>query len=108
MNKFKHTIYLLFIALAVVSCKSGGDSLFTSSSKKGPNIQVDNGSGNGKSKSKNYLHSTSRKKIKGKRGSPFSSSKARYGKTVNTKTNKKDKKGEASGGRKSGKGRKKN
>lgn len=108
MNKLKHTIYLLFIAFAVISCKSGGDSLFTSSSKKGPNIDVDNGSGAGKSKSKNYQHSTSKKKIKGKKSSPFSSSKARYGKTVNVKTNKQDKSGEASGGRKSGKGRKKN
>jgi hypothetical protein len=108
VSVLKHILYLLVFIIALASCKSSGDPLFTSSSKKGPNIQVDNGQGNGKSKSKNYIHSTSKKKIKGKRGSPFSSSKSRYGKIINVKSNKQGKKGEATGGRKSGKGRKKN
>lgn len=105
MNKF--TLFISILLLSIFfSCKSGGDSLFTSSSKKGPNVEVDNGGGG--AKGKNYLHSTGKKKIKGKKGSVFSSSKSRYGKIVNVKSNSKDsKKGEASGGRKSGKGRKK-
>ncbi len=105
MNKLILSLYIL-ILLILFSCKSSGDALFTSSSKKGPNVEVDNGGGG--AKGKNYQHSTGKKKIKGKKGSVFSSSKSRYGKIVNVKTSGKDaKKGEASGGRKSGKGRKK-
>lgn len=105
MNKFNLTLYIL-LAIALFSCKSGGDSLFTSSSKKGPNVAVDNAGGG--AKGKNYQHATGKKKVKIKGHTPFSSSKARYGKIVNVKSNNKEgKKGEASGGRKSGKGRKK-
>ena len=107
LNKLNITFYtLLIIALGLFSCKSGGDSLFTSSSKKGPNVAVDNGGGG--AKGKNYQHATGRKKVKISGFTPFSSTKTRYGKIVNVKSNNKEsKKGEASGGRKSGKGRKK-
>lgn len=105
MNKFNISL-ILVLSLSFFSCKSKGDALFTSSSNKGANVAVDNGGGG--AKGDNYQHATGRKKVKIKGYTPFSSTKARYGKIVNVKSNSKEsKKGEASGGRKSGKGRKK-
>lgn len=93
--------------------KSGGkggttrDS-FSGKSKKGPNIYSSKPPRT-KSKSKLYTHSVSRKKLKKSRGSSFSSKKRRY-KMINAKPKGKGDSapGGSSGGRKSGKGRKKN
>ena len=108
----KHLIYLL-IGLFVI-CSTANDSFgqrkkdaFSGKSKKGPNIYSSKGPRT-KSRSKLYGHSISKKKLKKKNKSVFSSSKRRYKSTVNSKPSKGDKGGKsASGGRKSGKGRKK-
>ena len=108
----KHLIYIL-IGLFIF-CLTAGDSFgqkkrdaFSGKSKKGPNIYSSKGPRT-KSRSKLYGHSISKKKLKKKNKSVFSSSKRRYKSTVNSKPNKGDKGGKsASGGRKSGKGRKK-
>ena len=85
---------------------SGGTKdAFTGKSKKGPNI-YSSGS-RSKNKSKAYQASTSRKKLRKKNKSVFSSKKRRY-KFVNSKPPKEDQGAKSSkGGRKSGKGRKK-
>ena len=96
---------LVFIFLCS-SCGSGQRSLFKSQSKKGPNIYSSKPP-RSNSRSKLYGHSVSRKKIKGKKGSVFSKKK-RYKSTVNSKSSKGDKGAKSSsGGRKSGKGKKK-
>lgn len=81
---------------------------FSGKSKKGPNIYSSKPPRT-KSKSKLYSHSVSRKKLRKKRGSSFSSKKRRY-KMINAKPKGKGSSapGGSSGGRKSGKGRKKN
>lgn len=96
-----------FISFGLGSCKSGSP-LFKSASKKGPNIYSSKPPLT-KSRSKLYAHSISRKKIKGKKRPLFSSKKKRYKATVaGPKGSGKDKGAkESSGGRKSGKGRKK-
>lgn len=83
-----------------------GDS-FARKSKKGPNIQSSKPPRT-KSRSKLYTHSVSKKRLKKKRGGSFSSKKRRY-KMVNAKPKGKGSSapGGSSGGRKSGKGRKK-
>ncbi len=81
---------------------------FSGKSKKGPNVYSPNGPGT-KSKSNYYKYSTSKKKSKrGKKQAVFSSKKKRYKSTVTTPGGSKDKGAKtSSGGRKSGKGRKK-
>ncbi len=83
-----------------------GDS-FSGKSKKGPNIYSSKPPRT-KSRSKLYGHSISKKKLRRKNKSVFSSTKRRY-KSVNTKPKSKGDKGAnpSTGGRKSGKGRKK-
>jgi hypothetical protein len=119
----KHLIYIL-IGLFVL-CSSANKSYgqfwkkkgqtsrkkgdaFAGKSKKGPNIYSSKPPRT-KSRSKLYGHSISRKKAKNKNKSMFSSSKRRYKSTINSKSKGKGDKGApgASGGRKSGKGRKK-
>lgn len=91
------------------SGSSGGGrrDAFAGKSKKGPNIKSSKPPRT-KSRSKLYAHSISRKKIKGRSGSSFSSKKRRY-KMVNAKPKGKGSSAPSgsSGGRKSGKGRKK-
>ena len=120
----KHLVYIL-IGLFVL-CSTANNShgqfwkkksatsakkrdAFAGKSKKGPNIYSSRGPRT-KSRSKLYGHSISKKKLKTKNKSVFSSSKRRY-KSVNAKPGKgsKGSKGSksATGGRKSGKGRKK-
>ena len=108
----KHIIYIL-IGLFVL-CFSANDifgqkrkDAFSGKSKKGPNIYSSKAPRT-KSRSKLYGHSVSKKKLKKKNKSVFSSSKSRY-KSVNSKAKGKGNKGarSSSGGRKSGKGRKK-
>ncbi len=98
--------FILFIPFFISSCRSGSP-LFKSQSKKGPNIYSSNPPMT-KSRGKLYVHSISKKKIKGKKKSLFSSKKKRYKSTVSGPKGTKDKGAkESSGGRKSGKGRKK-
>ncbi|PCJ26184.1 MAG: hypothetical protein COA97_06460 [Flavobacteriales bacterium] len=80
---------------------------FSGKSKKGPNIYSSKPP-RGKSRSKLYGHSISKKRLKKKNKSVFSSTKRRY-KSLNSKPKGKGDKGakSSSGGRKSGKGRKK-
>jgi hypothetical protein len=93
--------------------KSGGSAggkkrdAFAGKSKKGPNIYSSKPPRT-KSKSKLYAHSVSKKRLKKGHGSTFSSKKRRY-KMVNSKPKGKGDSGakSSSGGRKSGKGRKK-
>lgn len=97
-------------ASATKKSSSGGRSkrdAFAGKSKKGPNIKSSKPPRT-KSRSKLYAHSVSRKKIKGRSGSGFSSKKRRY-KMVNAKPKGKGSSAPSgsSGGRKSGKGRKK-
>ena len=97
---------LIFVFL-LSSCGGGGSSLFKSQSKKGPNIYSSKPPRT-KSRSKLYGHSISKKKIKGKKGSVFSSKKKKYGSFTSGSNGGKDKGDKSSkGGRKSGKGRKK-
>lgn len=88
---------------------SGGNTKdsFSGKSKKGPNVYSSKPPRT-KSKSKLYSHSVSKKRLKKNNGSGFSSSKRRY-KSVNTKPKGKGTvaPNSSSGGRKSGKGRKK-
>jgi len=118
----KHLIYILigfFVLCSTASSSYGqssrrkrtttiykGDS-FSGKSKKGPNIHSSKGPRT-KSRSKLYSHSISKKKLKNKNRSVFSSKKRRY-KSLNAKPKGKGDKGakSATGGRKSGKGRKK-
>lgn len=80
---------------------------FRGKNKKGPNINSP-GSPKSKSKSKMYQHSVSKKPVKIKHNSEFSSSKRRYkSATAKPKNSGKDGSQTSSGGRKSGKGRKK-
>ena len=91
---------------SLTSCGKGGGSLFTSESKKGPNIYSSKGT-RSKSRTKRYGHSISKKKSK-RKNAIFSSKKKRYGSTVGGSKGGKEKAGKSSsGGRKSGKGRKK-
>ncbi|MBL4594849.1 MAG: hypothetical protein JKX68_13705 [Flavobacteriales bacterium] len=108
----KHLIYIL-IGLFVL-CSTANSSYgqkkkdsFARKSKKGPNVYSSKPPRT-KSRSKLYGHSISRKRLKSKNKSVFSSKKRRY-KSVSTKAKGKGDKGakSASGGRKSGKGRKK-
>ncbi|PCI94378.1 MAG: hypothetical protein COB15_14385 [Flavobacteriales bacterium] len=116
----KHLIYILIGLFVLCSTannsygqfwkKKGGSSkkdAFSGKSKKGPNIYSSKPP-RGKSRSKLYGHSVSKKRLKKKSGPGFSSTKGRYKSTVNSKP-KKGGKGTSgsSGGRKSGKGRKK-
>jgi hypothetical protein len=109
----KHLIYILiglfvFCASATVSFgqnKRKKDA-FTSKSKKGPNIYSSKPP-KGNSKSKLYGHSISKKKTRKRKSSIFSSTRKKY-KTANVKSSKGSRSaGSSSGGRKSGKGRKK-
>ncbi len=115
----KHLIYILigfFVLCSTASSSYGqkgrvvtiykGDS-FSAKSKKGPNIHSSKGPRT-KSRSKLYSHSISKKKLKNKNRSVFSSKKRRY-KSLNAKPKGKGDKGtkSATTGRKSGKGRKK-
>jgi len=82
---------------------------FSGKSKRGPNIYSSNGPST-KSKSNYYRYSTSKKKLKkGKKKPVFSSKKRRYKSTVTGPSGGGKDKGAktSSGGRKSGKGRKK-
>ena len=108
----KHLIYII-IALFII-CSTAASSFgqkrkrdaFSGKSKKGPNIYSSKPP-RGKSRSKLYGHSISKKKLKRKNKSVFSSKKRKY-KSVNAKPSKGDKGAPgSSGGRKSGKGRKK-
>ncbi len=117
----KHLIYILISLFVLcstanvsygqrkgaVSTKGRKGDAFSGKSKKGPNIYSSKGPRT-KSRSKLYGHSISKKKLKKKNKSVFSSSKRRY-KSVNSKPKGKGDKGSksATGGRKSGKGRKK-
>lgn len=89
------------------SGSSGTRDSFKGKNKKGPNIKSP-GSPRSKSKSKLYIHSTSKKPVKLKNNSEFSSTKRRYkSATAKPKNSEKDGSSTSSGGRKSGKGRKK-
>ena len=109
----KHLIYIivgLFILCATATSSFGqkkkNRDAFSGKSKKGPNIYSSKPP-RGKSKSKLYGHSISKKKMRKKNKSVFSSTKRKY-KSVNAKPSKGDKGAPgSSGGRKSGKGRKK-
>ncbi len=80
---------------------------FSGKSKKGPNIKSTK-KPRTKSKSKLYQHSISRKPVKLKNNSVFSSKKRRYkSATAKPKGSDKNSSKTSSGGRKSGKGRKK-
>jgi len=80
---------------------------FSGKSKKGPNIKSSK-KPRTKSKSKLYQHSISRKPVKFKNQSVFSSKKRRYkSATAKPKSSDKNSAKTSSGGRKSGKGRKK-
>ncbi|MCB0380083.1 MAG: hypothetical protein KDD29_06575 [Flavobacteriales bacterium] len=81
---------------------------FSGKNKKGPNI-TSTKKPRTKSKAKLYSHSISKKPVKLKNQSVFSSKKRRY-KSAVAKPKSKDKNsaGSSGGGRKSGKGRKKN
>lgn len=80
---------------------------FSGKSKKGPNIKSSK-KPRTKSKAKLYQHSVSKKPIKLKHNSVFSSKKRRYkSATAKPKSSDKNKAKTSSGGRKSGKGRKK-
>jgi len=110
LRRYKISLFRIFLVLLVSccfnACKSGSP-LFTSSSKKGPNIYSSKPPLT-KSRSKLYVHSISKKRIKGKKRPIFSSKKKRYKSTVSGPKGSKDKGAkESSGGRKSGKGRKK-
>jgi hypothetical protein len=92
--------------LFLLSSCGGGDSLFRSESKKGPNIYSSKGP-KSKSRTKRYSHSISKKKAK-RKNAVFSATKKRYGSSVSGAKGGKEKGGKSSsGGRKSGKGRKK-
>jgi hypothetical protein len=109
----KHLIYLL-IGLLVL-CSSATSSFgqnkknkdaFSGKSKKGPNVYSSKPPKGG-SKGKLYNHSISKKKTRKNNNSVFSSSKRKY-KSINSKPSKGDNSAPgSSGGRKSGKGRKK-
>ena len=98
---------------STVSAKNGTSSApknrdaFAGKSKKGPNIYSSRPPRT-KSRSKLYVHSISKKKLKKNNKAVFSSTKRRY-KSVNAKPKGKGDQGakSSSGGRKSGKGRKK-
>lgn len=80
---------------------------FSGKSKKGPNI-TSTKKPRTKSKAKLYQHSVSKKPVKLKNQSVFSSKKRRYkSATAKPKSSDKNKGSTSSGGRKSGKGRKK-
>ncbi|MCC7332531.1 MAG: hypothetical protein IT232_07985 [Flavobacteriales bacterium] len=87
---------------------SGTTDSFKGKNKKGPNVNSP-GSPGSKSKSKQYMHATSKKDVKLKnKNSEFSSTKRRYkSTTARPKNSEKDGASTSSGGRKSGKGRKK-
>ena len=117
----KHLIYIL-IGLFII-CSTANDSYgqffkkkgtssanrrdaFSGKSKKGPNIYSSKGPKT-KSRSKLYGHSISKKRLKTKNNSVFSSRKRRYKSAIPSKPKvDKGSKG-SSGARKSGKGRKK-
>jgi hypothetical protein len=109
----KHLIYIiigLFILCTTATSSFGqkrkNRDAFSGKSKKGPNIYSSKPP-RGKSKSKLYGHSISKKKGRKKSKGGFSSTKRKY-KSVNSKPSKGDKGAPgSSGGRKSGKGRKK-
>lgn len=96
-------------ASATKKTRSGGKhrDAFAGKSKKGPNIYSSKPPKT-KSKSKLYAHSVSRKRLKKGGGGSFSTKKRRY-KMVNAKPKGKGSSApnSSSGGRKSGKGRKK-
>jgi len=105
----KHLVYLVigFLILCFTASSSFGQvDAFKSKSKKGPNIYSSKGT-RSKSRTKRYGHSISKKKSK-RKNAIFSSKKKRYGSTVGGSKGGKEKAGKSSsGGRKSGKGRKK-
>jgi len=117
----KHLIYILIGLFVICSTSktsygqfwkkkattSKSRDAFAGKSKKGPNIYSSKPPRT-RSRSKLYGHSISKKKLKKKNKSVFSSTKRRY-KSVNSKPKGKGDKGakSATGGRKSGKGRKK-
>lgn len=106
--KIKSNLFVLgLIFIFSLSSCGKGDNLFKSSSKKGPNIYSSKAPKT-KSRSKLYAHSVSRKKIKGKKVSFFNANKKRYGSFTSGSSGGKNKGAKSSeGGRKSGKGRKK-
>ena len=104
--KMKLNILVTVCFVFLLSSCGGGGSLFSSESKKGPNIYSAKGT-KSKSRTKRYGHSVSKKKSK-RKNATFSSKKKRYGSTVSGAKGGKEKGGKSSsGGRKSGKGRKK-
>ena len=108
----KYTIYILigFFLIFFSANDSFGQrkrDAFAGKSKKGPNIYSSKAPRT-KSRSKLYGHSISKKKRKNKSKSVFSSSKSRYNSIHNKPKGNGDKGSKSSsGGRKSGKGRKK-
>jgi hypothetical protein len=108
LSKIKSNLFIVgLVFVFLLSSCGGGGSLFKSQSKKGPNVYSSKPPRT-KSRSKLYGHSVSRKKIKGKKGSIFSSKKKRYGSFTGGSNGGKNKGDKSSkGGRKSGKGRKK-
>ena len=81
------------------SSSNGTKDAFTGKSKKGPNIYSSKGP-RSKSKGKQYQHSISKKQLKNKNKSVFSSKKRRY-KFINAKPPKEDQGAKSSkGGRK--------
>jgi hypothetical protein len=109
----RHLIYILIGLFVLCATANSGygqkkkKDAFAGKSKKGPNIYSSKPP-KGKSRSKLYGHSVSKKKRKNKGAKGFSSTKGRYKSTVGAKPKKGDKGAPgSSGGRKSGKGRKK-
>lgn len=104
--KGRSNLLIIGLIFLLHSC-GGGSSLFKSQSKKGPNVYSSKPPRT-KSRGKLYSHSISKKRLKKKNKSGFSSKKRRY-KSVSSKA--KGNKGTSApgtkGGRKSGKGRKK-
>lgn len=100
-------LFILFFTANSSYGQSNNKDAFSGKSKKGPNIYSSKPP-KGNSRSKMYGHSISKKKRKNKGGPGFSATKSKYKSTVNAKPSKADKSVPgSSGGRKSGKGRKK-
>ena len=97
---------LILIGLIFSLSSCGGNYLFQSNPRKSPNVYSPKGP-RSKSKTKRYGHSVSKKKVK-RKNAVFSNKKKRFGAVVSGYKGEKDV-GEKSpsGGRQSGKGRKK-
>jgi hypothetical protein len=103
--KFKSNLFIIgFVFVFLLSSCGSGGPLFKSQSKKGPNIYSSKPPRT-KSRNKLYGHSISKKKTK-RKGSIFSTKK-RYGSFTTGSGGKSKGDKSSKGGRKSGKGRKK-